>query len=266
MPNPSLVMYGPDSEPYNIYAVVSPAPGDNGSGGQIAQRGRYPFGQQLILADGRKYRFALGGVLLVPGDVIQAAAALSTSEDLTPVAAAVDSRIIDFTHGAATTVINLFAEGYATISVTPGFGQIYKIASHLALQSAVAGDIVNLAPGNAIRVALTGTSRLDLHRHPYAGVLEMPVTTITAPPVGVALSAIASGGTGWLQTRGACAVLQDSTAVDGTHTVVPSAAAGAAGPHTDTEATSNIEVSIGQIMGSGSASTAVSTVFLTIDG
>lgn len=261
------ILFGPESEPYNTYAVVSPAPGDNGPGGQIAQRGVHPLGQQLILADGRKFRFTLGGVLMVQGDVIQSAAALSTSEDLAPDAdQPIGDRIITFTHGAATTVINLFAEGYVTVSVTPGGGDCYKIGSHAALTNATAGDVINLAPGHALRRAITtAASKLDLTRHPYAGTIEVPVTTITGVPVGVAVSAIASGGTGWLQTRGACGVLQDDTGVAGTHAVVPSAAAGAAGPETEVAANSAIEVSIGQVL-TVAATGKWSTVFLTIDG
>ncbi len=263
---PDIIMYGPDSEPYNIYTAVTPAPGDNGVGGQIAQRGQNPLGQQLILADGRKYRFTLAGVLLVPGDAVQAAAALTTSEDLTPTAAALNDRLITFTHGAATTVVNLFAEGYATISVTPGFGQIYKIASHLALTSAVAGDIVNLAAGNGIRVALTGTSRVDLCRHPYAGILEMPSAVLTGAPVGVALSAITNGGFGWVQTRGAAAVLGNGALIAGTRAIVPgAAAAGACSPETPDVAESDVEVTLGTVL-VVAATTAVSTIFVTIDG
>lgn len=259
------ILFGPESEVYNTYASVSPAPGDNGAGGQIAQRGRHPLGQQLILTDGRKFRFALAGVLMVVGDVQQAAAALATSEDLTPAAGAVDDRIITFTHGAATTAINLFAEGSGVISVTPGGGDTYKIASHAALRNATAGDVINLAPGQALRRALTTSSRLDLSRHPYAGCIEVPVTTITGAPVGVAVSAIANGSFGWLQTRGACGVLTDSTNVVGTRAVVPSAAAGAAGPETAVAANSAIEVTIGTVL-VVAATTAWSTIFLTIDG
>lgn len=260
------ILYGPDSEPYNTYAAVSPAPGDNGSGGQIAQRGRHPLGHQLILVDGRKFRFTLnGGVLLVVGNVIQTAAALATSVDNTAAAGAIGDRIITFTHGAATTVVNFFAEGYAVVSVTPGGGDTYKIASHAALRNATAGDVVNLSPGNALRRALTTTSRVDLVRHPYQGVLQVVVTTNSGLPVGVAVSAIAVSEFGWLQTRGACGVLTDSTLIAGNEAVVPSAAAGAAGPFTDTEATSNIEIAIGQAL-AVAASGAHSTIFLTIDG
>ena len=262
----SVILYGPDSEPYNLYGVVSPAPGDNGAGGQIAQRGRHPLGHQLILQDGRKFRFALNGAtLLVVGNVVQTAAALSTSVDNTAAAGAIDDRIITFTHGAATTVVNLFAEGYAVVSVTPGGGDTYKIASHAALRNATAGDVVNLAPGNALRTALTTTSRVDLVRHPYQAVLQVPVTTNTGLPVGVVVAPIAITSNGWLQTRGPCGVLTDSTLIAGNEAVVPSAAAGAAGPFTDTEATSNIEIAIGQAL-AVAASGAWSTVMLTLDG
>ena len=262
----SVILYGPDSEPYSLYSAVSPAPGDNGSGGQIAQRGEHPLGHQLVLQDGRKFRFTLnGGTLLVVGDVVQTAAALSTSVDNTPAAGAADDRIITFTHGAATTAINLFAEGYAVISVTPGGGDTYKIASHAALRNATAGDVVNLSPGNALRRALTTTSRMDLVRHPYQAVLQVPVTTNTGLPVGVVVAALAASGFGWLQTRGPVGVLTDSTLIAGNEAVVPSAAAGAAGPFTDTEATSNIEIAIGQAL-AVAASGAWSTINLSLDG
>jgi hypothetical protein len=259
------VKYGPDSEVYNLYSVVSPAPGDNGSGGQIAQRGVESLGQQLVLADGRKFRFALGGALLVVGNTIQAADALTTSEDLTAVAAAIGSRIISFTHGGATTVVNFFAEGSAVISVTPGGGDYYKIASHLALTNG-GTDIVNLAAGNAVRRALTTTSRVDLRQSPYANAIQIPSAVLTGIPLGVAVSAIASGGTGWLQTRGSTGVLTNGALIKGARAIVPgAAAAGACSPETPTTGESDVEVTLGTVL-AVAATTAWSTVFLTLDG
>ena len=263
----SSIYYGPDSEAYNLYAVTSPAPGDNGIGGPIAYRGKYPLGKQLVLEDGRKFRFALnGGTLLVVADVIQAAAALATSVDNTAAAGAVDDRIITFTHGAATTVVNFFAEGYANISVTPGGGDTYKIASHAALTNATAGDVVNLAPGNALRRALTTTSRMDLVRHPYQGTLQAVTAVISGAPVGVAVSAIAANGTGWLQTRGACGVLTNGALIAGTRAVTPgAAAAGAVSPETAVSTDADVEITIGTTL-TVAATTAWSTIFLMIDG
>ncbi len=262
MAHPSI-LYGPDSEPYNQYAAVSPVPGNNGSGGPIAYRGVQPLGKQLILEDGRKWRFCKAGELLVVANAIQQTTALTTSEDLTAAAGTIGDRIITFTHGAATTAINLFAEGYAVVSVTPGGGDTYKIASHAALTNATAGDIVNLSPGHALRRDLTTTSRVDLLRHPYYAVIQQAVTTQSGMAVGVAVSAIASTYWGWLQTRGCCGVLTDDTVIGGNEVVVPSAAAGACGPFT--ASTVGVEIPIGYVANIA-ANTAWSTIYLTIDG
>ena len=263
------VIYGPDSEVYNLYGAVTPAPGDNGPGGQIARRGKHIMGQQLVLEDGRKFRFTLnGGTLLAVANVIQSAAALTTSEDLAPDAdQGVGDRIVTFTHGSATTVKNLFAEGYAVMSVTPGGGDTYKIASHLALVSAVAGDIVNFAPGHALRRAITtAATKMDLSRHAYAGVIQLPSAVITGIPVGVSVSAIAANGFGWLQTRGAVGVLGEGSLLAGTRASVPApSVAGAVGVETPTSADSDVEATIGNIL-VVAANGAFSTVYLTIDG
>lgn len=259
MPEP--ILYGPESLAYAFHAAVSPAPGDNGSGGAIAQRGRWPLATQLVLQDGRKFRYSrAGGTTLVVGNVVTSAAIISTDINMTPAAGAADDRIITFTHGAATVVINYFAEGFAVISVTPGGGDTYKIASHAALQSAVAGDIVNLAPGQALRRALTTTSRVDLMAHPYDGAIQAAATTLTGMPIGIAIAAITNAQFGWLQTRGLVGVLGAGTLVVGANAVSPTGTAGAAGP-----SGASTSVDIGSVQ-SLAATTAWSSIFVTIDG
>jgi hypothetical protein len=226
-----VILYGPESEVYNQYTAVSPAPGDNGIGGAIAYRGRLPVGKQLILEDGRKYRFTRAGELLVVGNVLQGPIPISTDASMACAVGVVGDRIITFTHGAATTVINFFAEGYANISLAPGSGQVYKIASHAALRNATAGDIVNLAPGQALRVALTTTSDLTLVNHVNDGVIQMPITP-TACLAGVAIAAIASGSFGWVQTRGIASVLSAASTVNGNNvgSLLTGGTAGAVAP------------------------------------
>src|SRR5262249_44476489 len=126
---------------------------------------------------------------------------------------------IGLTHGAATVIANFFAEGFATISVTPGGGDCYKIAAHVALANGVntPPDVVNLWPGHRIRRALTDTtSKVDLLQHPYSRVIQAP-TTATGAVIGVAITpltgATGRGNFGWLQTRGAVGVLTDNTSL-----------------------------------------------------
>ena len=257
-------LYGPESEVFNTYAVVSPAPGNNGAGGPIAYRHRHPLGKLLTLEDGRMFRFgAAGASTLVIGNVLSAGVATASQQALTPAAAAVDDRIITLTTGASSAV-NIFAEGYANVSITPGLGNSYKIASH-ALMTSGAGDIVNLAPGHAIRVALTTSSRIDLINNPYFRLIQLPATTAASAIMGVALVATTTLRGTWIQTQGPACVLGITGLIAGTRAVAPSSTAGACGPETAVAATSAIETTIGNTI-FAVASTSGQNVFLTLEG
>src|SRR3990167_8043505 len=93
----SVILYGPESEVFNIYSAVSPAPGDNGAGGPIAYRGRLPLGKQLILEDGRKFRFARAGELMVVGEVLQSATPISTDASMACAAGGGGGRLLTLT-------------------------------------------------------------------------------------------------------------------------------------------------------------------------
>jgi len=258
----SVILYGPESEVFNTYLPVSPAPGDNGPGGPIAYRGRLPLGKQLILEDGRKFRFTRhGATTSIPGDVHQSAAILTTDQSMACAAGAVGDRIITFTKGGALTVINFFAEGYGIISLDPGQGQCYKIASHAELASGGAGSIINLAPGHAVRVALTTTSDLSLLANPYDGTTIM-AATISGIPAGIAVSACVASSFAWLQTRGVAAVRGAASNTIGSPAVMllTGGTAGAVAP-----ASAATQPSVGfvqMVEGTGEAQ----GIFLTIDG
>ena len=254
------VLFGPDGEQYSTYAAHTPTPATG------RPSPRWGLGTQLITPDGRRYRFAeSGGSTLVIGNVLQAKAPISTDVNLTPDnAAAIGDRLITFTHGAATVVVNMFAEGYAVISVTPGGGDVYKILSHLALTNNTAGDVVNLDVRNQIRVALTTTSRVDLVNHPYSKVIQSPASTLSSAPVGVAVSAPLTVQFCWVQTAGVASVLTEGTVVIGNRAVVATSTAGACGPESDTAGTMDNQVTIGRVIGVA-ATAAWSSVMLALD-
>src|SRR3990167_800286 len=193
------VLYGPEGEQFNTYAV--PARGG---------RGRWPLGTQLVLQDGRKFRFATAGATtLVIGDINQSAANVADDQGRTGIAAAVGSRAPTLTTGSAVAA-NEYAEGYFTVSVTPGAGQVYLIDNHLAGTTATA---FNLAPGHAIRVALTTPSRCNLFFNPYRNVIQTIATTPPAGVAGVSVSAPTDGLGCWLQRTGVACVLTEATTV-----------------------------------------------------
>ena len=261
------ILFGPESEPYNVYAAVSPAPGNNGAGGQIAYRYRLPLGKQLILEDGRKFRFARCNTpATVIGNVLAGPTPISTDASMACAAGAVADRIITYTHGAATTAINFFAEGYANISLAPGSGQIYKIASHAALTSATAGDIVNLAPGHALRVALTTTSDLTLVNNVYDGVIQQPATPLGALcGIGITILAAEAAGalsSGWVQTRGMASVLSAASTVSGNPVgcLITGGTAGAVAP-----LSANTQVVVGTAH-AAEGTAEWGAIYVTIDG
>lgn len=256
---PTTVMYGPTSEVYNTYAVVSPAPGDNGVGGPIAQLHHQLMGQQLVTSDGRKFRFgAAGSGTLVIGNVLTAGVATASQQDLTAAAGAVDDRIATMTTGASS-ALNTFAEGHLIVSVTPGAGQVYEIASH-ALMTSGAGDVVNFAPGHALRVATTGTSRYDLIPNPYKAMIQSPATTVASMPMGVAVSAATTIQGCWVQTRGQASVLTSGSAIAGDLVGTGLGTAGALGPIAAIATQPIIGLTV-----FAAASGAWSTIFLTLD-
>jgi len=187
-----LVIYGPEGEQHNQYTTQ-----------------RWPFGTQLVMQDGRKFRFSYAPTLLVVGDLLTSAANVANDVNRAGIAVAAGSKAPTLTLGGATTA-NLYAEGYWVNSVTPGGGESYKIDNHLAGTTAV---VFNLQ--SPLKTALTTTTRVDLIKNPYDGVIQAPVTTITAAPAGVAVSPIAAGAYGWIQTAGTAAVLTQGTVVLG---------------------------------------------------
>lgn len=285
-----VILYGPDSMPYALAGDIG-----NNNNNVTAQtavagvsgvpQGPYALGQQLVLRDGRKFRYAsVGATTLVVGNVIQASISLTTDQNQSAAASTlvnphngvattngIGGTAIGLTHGAATVIANFFAEGFAFVSVTPGGGDTYKIANHVALSSganATIPDVVNLWPGQKIRRALTDTtSKIDLISSPYSRVIQAPATLITGVIAGVAVTpligATGRGNFGWLQTRGPAGVLTDNTTiVVGQPAITSTVTAGAISLIT----TTNIIVAtvIGQIMRVG-ASAGWSLVDLRID-
>jgi len=206
---------------------------------------QHSLGERGITADGRAYRYvsvepsATGvtgqpvGASLIAGNVIQSSAQIANHLALTPVAATIGDSTITVALGATACYINQYASGFAVISTGPGNGTAYKIKSHPA--GASSASVVFTLEDNLL-VSLTTSSRVDLQRNPYAGVIQAPVTTASGSPVGVAqwaLPALTVGGAtgqnyGWIQTRGIAACLITGTPAVGAFVVATGAAAGAA--------------------------------------
>jgi hypothetical protein len=165
------------------------------------------------------------------------------------------------TGGAA----NLYAEGTLTVSVGPDPGRTYRIGGHPAITASVAFNLY-LNRDDRVQVAWTTATHYGLHHNPYKTIIVTP-TANTAKVVGVPASIIAANTTaenyGWIQTRGACAVL-----INGTPAITaPVANSGTTIGAVDVWTTAAAAVAVtpvGYMMQVG-VSTEYNAVFLTLD-
>ena len=177
---------------------------------------KMPLGSYFETGDGRGFRYVkVGATATVPGNVYQGPAEDTTnyspSGGLSIAAAVAGATTVTLT-SSVTITLNALAGGYMTVNVTPGLGQMYKIASNTAVVGA-AGCVITLE--DPIRVALTTASKIALRANIYSGIVVAP-TTMTNLCVGVAHTIITAAYYGWIQTHGLVSALEVGTGTCGT--------------------------------------------------
>lgn len=158
---------------------------------------------------GNMYRYAkAGAVALVKGNLLQAPARDTQFTGMAvQAAAAAGQNVISFTNGTTTIAAGDFSDGMVAVRESNGIGQTFRIKNH---GTGTSGATISLTTYENILTALTTSSKITITPNHYNGVIVSP-TTRTGKTVGVALSAIAIGGFGWIGVKGLFAVLSDST-------------------------------------------------------
>ncbi len=210
------------------FANLTNMMGDNGVGQDMYTTDttqRHPLGTMAITKDGRIFRYATAGATAtVVGSLYQSAAPIALHLALTSAAQQIGDGIaqqiggvtfvpIAVTPGNTAGAANLYAEGTLVVSVAPDLGRTYRISGHPAITASTLFNLT-LDPDDRVQVAWTTATRYGLHHNPWKNIIVCP-TTITAKVVGVACAIIAANTSaqnyGWIQTRGACAVLINGT-------------------------------------------------------
>lgn len=207
---------------------------------------QHVIGSYVETADGRGFRYSkVGATATVAGKVYQGPALDATNLQPTGglgVAAAAIGTFTVTVSTSTTVAVNLLANGYLSVNVTPGQGYLYKIASNTATSSAT-GLVITLA--DPLQVALTASSKVIVAQNTYSGIVVEPGTP-TAAIAGVAHRVTTAAYFGWIQTRGAASVLFTGTGVAGK--AVGSLSGGTAGSSAPAIAATNI---IGYHMATG---------------
>lgn len=162
--------------------------------------------------------------------------------------------------GAAAAAANRYEDGYVKIqNSTTGLGQMFKLKAHEAVASAGTGTFELYDP---ILITPSGTVTWSLIENLWGNIIITPVTTITAPIVGVP-NVVIPGATAvapvfcWLQTWGLCSVLADASAMVTNAAVIPSATVGAVGVALETD--------IKQRIGIAAETLTASAQYITVD-
>jgi hypothetical protein len=158
---------------------------------------------------GRRYRYTKNGaVALGVGKLVQAPAPISNHQEAvggagTTGAADQKTLVIGTTVTTALTA-NQYDRGYVYTNKVTGLGYSYLIKSHTNTTT----PTITLEEN--IRLAVDTTTEFTLTANPYSAVIVAP-TTLTAQIVGVPTFAVTAAYYFWLQDRGPCAVLVDTS-------------------------------------------------------
>lgn len=176
------------------------------------------LGQLATTGDGRFFRYVkAGAVNLIAGNVVQSPAWDVVNQAPAgglAVGQAVATGAAGFTISTSTTLaVNLLAGSMMSVAVAPGAGFAYKVKSNSVTAGATGCAIVLEDP---LQTNLSTASRVVFSVNPYSGVIQLPIA-VSGEPVGVAVSNLASGTYGWIQTRGLASVLIGGTAAVGSN-------------------------------------------------
>lgn len=185
--------------------------------------------------NGKEFALALvGGSALVAGNLLQSAAQDTQFQNMAVgTAGAVGDNYLQITNGT-TTVVPYYWKGGSIGVYTAGtvaIGDEYTIMD--VTGTLTSGGAMKVWLDRPLRYAVTTSATVVMQKNVYNNVIQMPATTPTGVPVGIAIFAAAAGSSTvqsatWVQTRGVASVLSDgSTFAVGSAVGTPSGTAGA---------------------------------------
>ncbi len=211
------------------------------------------LGQEYVAPDGRKYRYAKAGASAMAAGKLGVAPAPKTNHDNMAVvsAVAIGGTQVTVTLGATAAVANEYAEGFFVVNAGTGIGQVLRVASHPAADSA-ANLVVTLEHG--LVVALDTTSKVCLVYNPCNGVVESASSPTTLNVVGVPNCAVTATYYYWAQFKGVCPLYSYTTTTLGNDMILSANTAGYAdNAEATTLATNVAQVKVAKAMTAGVA-------------
>lgn len=217
MAKPILRMSGTGANPQSIYDASTTQ--------------HFPLGTPGFLDDGRVFYYAsyTASTALTPGNLMVVATAVANHVSVAYASGGTaGSDTVTVTLGATAATANQYRNGYITHIDGTNPGQMRKIKSHPAADSAATLELTTYDPWTN---DLDG--ELTLKVNPYSAIIRSPGNAAAAP-VGVNLCDLADSSSTtsyfWVQTWGPCGVIGDgSTFADGARVMAATAGTADAG-------------------------------------
>lgn len=174
---------------------------------------KYALGEILDLPDGRRFRYAKNGGVILYKALMAVSAGLEAKWDnqtqTAKTAAVGDQDIPVLITTGSSLAAHEWDEGWLIIesALAGAIGDMYKIAAHTVHATAVTVTIEDVG---GCRTALDASQKTTIVRNQYMSVIVAPATTIAGLSVGVPLVDIPISEYCWLQTRGPCPLIVDT--------------------------------------------------------
>jgi hypothetical protein len=180
---------------------------------QLTSDQRHKLGTRMAFVDGRVYRYAaVGGTGIASGRLITPVAATAAHDmDLAWSAGAAVGGTTITTGTSLTVTKDLYKDGWLYTNDGTGEGQVYPIKSNTAVSGAI-GCVFTIDEEDGFVIALTATSSLfGVMPNQYSEIIVQPASGIAAAAAGVSPTTMTADYYGWVQTWGACALLNTGT-------------------------------------------------------
>ena len=176
------------------------------------------LGTELVLNDGRKFRYCLNGAGAVNGGVVCESPAWATDhESLATNTAPLGAYQVTVTNGASTALTaDMYTDGFLCVETVGGAeAGIYKIKSHPA---ALANATCVITLYDPLRVVFAASTTATLMKNRYSDTIITVASgsTETGVEVGVPIIPVTAAYFYWAQFKGPCNVLIDGTPAIGT--------------------------------------------------
>ncbi len=170
---------------------------------------KQPLGSIGYDSAGRRFRYSkVGAAALVAGNLLQTSARDTAFTDMAVQAiTAISITTIPVTLGGTSTTKDMFAEGFMTVTVTPGGGYTYQIKGNPVATNATT---CNFELKTGLAVGVNTSSKVTTMKNPYDGVIQSP-TTVTGLAIGVANFVQTALYYSWIGVEGYFGVLASTT-------------------------------------------------------